>query len=114
MDEHQFLAIARGEGKEEIGRTAVHTKSYADACGEVGTQQKVAVLDLWSVMIKAAGWDGGPTLPGSLAAEPNETLKEYLGDGTSLLRVEIRKVFVADMMQDFTSFLLGIVCCTML
>ncbi len=62
-------------------RTAEHTKKYADACREVGNEVGVAVLDLWSVFMAAAGWKEGEPLPGSRTIEQNPVLRDWLHDG---------------------------------
>ena len=62
-------------------RTAEHTKKYADACREVGTQLGVAVLDIWSIMMAKAGWKEGEPLVGSKKVARNEALEGLLIDG---------------------------------
>lgn len=72
FDEHQW-----GDGI----RTAEHTKTYADACRQVGKELGIVVLDLWSVFMERAGWKPGQPLAGSKAAERNKVLGELLSDG---------------------------------
>ncbi|KAI9832649.1 MAG: hypothetical protein M1819_004234 [Sarea resinae] len=70
-------------GITEPRRTAEHTRLYADAAREVGRELNVAVLDLWTTMVKAAGWQEGQPLPGSKAAGQNLFLQGHLRDGES-------------------------------
>jgi hypothetical protein len=88
VDEHQFLAEARVNGREDFGRTASHTKVYADICREVGRSHNVAVLDLWGKMMERAGWTGEEPLLGSLEVEQNPTLKDLLADGKCFCKHE--------------------------
>lgn len=64
-------------------RTAERTKSYADACVEVGEELGVAVIHLWEIMMKKAGWEGkeGEVLVGSKKREKSQALEEMLVDG---------------------------------
>ena len=52
-------------------RAAERTKSYADACPEVGNELGVAVLHLWDIMMRKAGGEGkeGEELVGSRKRE---------------------------------------------
>ena len=69
-------------GSHEATRTAEHTRIYAEACKEVGLETKEAVLDLWSAIMKRAGWQpGDEILPGSKAAPENVLLATLLRDG---------------------------------
>ena len=69
------------QGTNEKLRTATHTKSYADACREVAMELGVAVLDLWSIFMKEAGWSIGHPLEGSKEVPQNMVLKDLLRDG---------------------------------
>ena len=68
-------------GLTDPRRTAEHTKKYADACREVGTQLGVAVLDIWSIMMAKTGWREGEPLVGSKKVARNEILEGLLIDG---------------------------------
>lgn len=70
-------------------RSAERTKSYADACAEVGKELGVAVLHLWEIMMKKAGWEGkeGEILVGSKKREKSQALEEMLVDGESFSSV---------------------------
>lgn len=82
VDEHQFEADPSAtRDPNGRGRSAAHTKLYADACREVGKKLDVAVLDLWSIIMEKAGNKEGAPLPGSLEIEQNGILKELLYDG---------------------------------
>ena len=67
-------------------RTAERTKSYADSCRQVGEEMDVAVVDLWTIMMKKAGWKGNDeeVLVGSRKRERNEVLGEMLQDGETI------------------------------
>jgi hypothetical protein len=49
----------RSDGEEgpepEQDRTMGHTKLYADACIEVGKGDQVEVIDVWGLIVAAAG-----------------------------------------------------------
>lgn len=62
-------------------RTAANTKLYADACRQVGQELKLPTVDLWSVFMKKAGWDGASKLIGSKDCERSKVLMELLSDG---------------------------------
>ena len=70
---------------EDPIRSAEHTKKYADACREVGTELGVVVLDIWSIFMAKAGWKEGETLVGSKKAARNEVLEKLLSDGKFLI-----------------------------
>lgn len=87
IDEHQL-----GDNPLLNVRTAERTKSYADSCRRVGEGMDVAVVDLWSIMMKKAGWKGnaGEVLVGSRKRERSEVLGEMLLDGKT---IDSRKLF---------------------
>lgn len=62
-------------------RTAENTKRYADACRDVGKHLDVPVVDLWTVLAEAAGWEEGAPLPGSKGTGRNQVLESLLVDG---------------------------------
>jgi len=62
-------------------RTAANTKRYADACRQVGQELELPMIDLWSIFMKQAGWDGSSKLAGSKECEKNEALGQLLSDG---------------------------------
>lgn len=71
-----------GKGIHERRRTADHTKLYADVVREVAKSQKVGLLDLWTVLMKHAGWnEGTKPLPGSKELPPNTFMRLLLHDG---------------------------------
>ena len=84
VDEHRKAPVP-GHPFEEKGRSAVHTKLYADAAREVGLGLGIPVCDLWSAMMAVAGWKRGSEapLPGSLFVKQNAVLKKFLYDGES-------------------------------
>jgi isoamyl acetate esterase len=65
----------RGSRKAEV------TQQYAIACKEVGQSLNVPVVDLWSKMIEAVGWDPRQKVPGSKEAPKNDKLGDLLNDG---------------------------------
>ena len=75
------------KGYQEKTRTAEHTKKYADACRQVGHELHVDVLDLWTAMMRRAGWKPGQDLEGSRALPENPVLRDMLRDGSSKHRV---------------------------
>lgn len=62
-------------------RTVEQTKTYADATREVGLELGLAVLDLWSIFMKHAGWKEGQPLAGSKNVPENRALQSLLRDG---------------------------------
>ncbi len=81
VDEYQLEESGPGSDSHEIQRTAEHTKRYADACREVGTDLDVAVVDLWSIFMAKAGWKHGQSLIGSKGVERSKVLGSLLSDG---------------------------------
>lgn len=77
------------KGNKDPLRSAEHTKEYADACREVGTEAGVAVLDVWSVFMARAGWKEGEPLIGSKELARNEVLEKLLVDGEFLVLREL-------------------------
>jgi lysophospholipase L1-like esterase len=62
-------------------RTAANTKLYADVCRRIGQELRLPMVDLWSLFMKQAGWDGRSELAGSRKCERSEVLGELLSDG---------------------------------
>lgn len=84
MNEYVAEENDRSKGLMDRRRTADHTKMYADAAREVAKEQNVAVLDLWSVLMKHAGWsEGEHPLPGSKKLPRNPFMRMMLHDGKS-------------------------------
>jgi len=81
VDEYAMEVDSLLKGFTEVTRTAEHTKRYADACREVGKELGVAVVDLWTAIMKKAGWQEGDTLPGSKTAPRSPVLGSLLLDG---------------------------------
>lgn len=70
-------------------RTSARTAQYADAVRQVAQQnrknEKILLLDLWTVMMSHVGYKPGQKrLPGSKALPPNKKLNSYLLDGVHL------------------------------
>ena len=83
INEYQRTEGGRELGFTELERTAEHTKSYADACRDVGVSLGIPVIDLWNVIMKKAGWSEGDPLPGSMKIAESKYLRSLLSDGTS-------------------------------
>lgn len=85
IDEHQHEVKDRAAGYPEMTRHAAVASEYAEACRRVGGDAAgadVAVLDLWTALMRRAGWTpGDDVLAGSLAAPKNEVLGRLLSDG---------------------------------
>ncbi len=85
VDEHQFEPDHGFSGLNQRGRSAEHTKKYAEACRAVGEKLDIPVLDLWTIFMQKAGWKEGEPLPGDMSIAQNHWLKEGLFDGRSIL-----------------------------
>ena len=83
IDEYKLEISDAAKGILGTRRKAEHTKLYADACREVGMALNIAVLDIWSIFMDKAGWDGDKDkpLPGSKKCSKNEALGNLLSDG---------------------------------
>jgi hypothetical protein len=70
-------------GYDGLRRTADTTAKYAEAVRQVGKDRGVQVCDVWSAMMREAGWDANSTapLPGSEAADENAVLRRFFSDG---------------------------------
>jgi hypothetical protein len=66
-----------------LRRTAETTSKYAEAVRQVGRDRNVKVCDVWSAMMREAGWDANSTapLPGSEDADENAVLRRFFSDG---------------------------------
>lgn len=84
IDEYSLEISDAAKGILGVRRTAEHTKLYADACQEVGRDLSLpdlAVLDLWSIFMDAAGHEPGKPLPGSKKTLKSPVLGQLLSDG---------------------------------
>ena len=84
IDEYSLEISDAAKGILGVRRTAEHTKLYADACKEVGQDLRVpelAILDLWSIFMDAAGYEPGKPLPGSKKTVKSPILGQLLSDG---------------------------------
>jgi hypothetical protein len=85
VDERKLRANDSGNipGYNGLRRTAKATAQYADAVRQVGKEREVEVCDVWSAMMKEAGWSGldSEGLPGSEDAAENQVLRGFLSDG---------------------------------
>lgn len=66
-----------------LRRTAESNAAYARAARELAADTGLACLDIWTAMMKRAGWDpaSDAPLPGSKKQKPNEVLASFLSDG---------------------------------
>ena len=81
INEYQTEARDQLKGYTVPSRSAEHTKKYADATREVGTELEVPVLDIWSIIMEIAGWKEGEPLIGSKKLKRSEVLESFLIDG---------------------------------
>jgi hypothetical protein len=74
-------------GYNGLRRTADTTAKYAEAVRQVGKDRGVQVCDVWTAMMKEAGWTAGNTdpLPGSEDADENAVLRRLFSDGKIVL-----------------------------
>ncbi|KFY29012.1 hypothetical protein V493_02608 [Pseudogymnoascus sp. VKM F-4281 (FW-2241)] len=86
VDEYQRPEEIRADGQVDRGRCAENSRAYSQVGREVGEEliakgRPVVVCDLWTAMMKRAGWTGEGVLAGSLKADKNPVLAEFLCDG---------------------------------
>lgn len=96
IDEHQHEIKDRAAGQPELTRFAASARAYAEACRQVGEEVGVPVLDLWSCLMKQAGWSGSNVLAGSRDAPKNDVLNRLLSDGRLLPFVSVLSLACAD------------------
>lgn len=84
-------------GFNGLRRNAETTACYAEAVRQIGKERGIAVCDVWSAMMRRAGWKEGwcGPLPGCEEAPENGVLRGFLSDGkrseqTSLLSLARR------------------------
>lgn len=80
IDQYQRLDY---EGPN-LARSPEVTMSYANACKDVAAELDLPVLDIWTLFMEKAGWNGDEKLPGSLMMPRNDVLGDLLIDGRSL------------------------------
>lgn len=83
VDEYALELRDLLKGSTGVTRTAEHTKKYADACRDVGSEMGSTVVDLWTAIMARAGWQAGDALPGSKTVPRNQVLRDVLRDGKS-------------------------------
>ncbi|KAK6070617.1 gdsl lipase acylhydrolase family protein [Seiridium cupressi] len=82
IDEHQHEIKDANAGHPGLPRFLHLAKVYAAACLQVGESMGVPVLDLWSCLMKRAGWRGDDAvLTGPKSEERNEVLGRLWSDG---------------------------------
>jgi hypothetical protein len=89
VDERMLRATDSGNipGFNGLRRTAETTARYVEAVRQVGKERGVQVCDVWSAMMREAGWVEGSTgkLPGCEDAEENTVLRRFFSDGKIVL-----------------------------
>jgi hypothetical protein len=87
VDERMLRAADSGNipGYNGLRRTAETTRKYAEAVKGVAKEKGVQACDVWSAMMREAGWDEdrAAPLPGSEAADENAVLRAFFSDGKS-------------------------------
>ncbi|KAF4624298.1 hypothetical protein G7Y89_g13875 [Cudoniella acicularis] len=74
-------------------RKVADSKAYADVVKEVGAEEGIAVIDVWTKFMELAGWKEGELLPGSKEGGKNAILSGLLCDGLHLTSKGYKVVF---------------------
>lgn len=82
VNEYQLEAFDIAKDTPHPSRTVKQTKLYSEAAREVAASLGVAVVDLWTAFMTAAGWKDGEPLIGSRDAPNNEKLQSFFTDGS--------------------------------
>ncbi|KAK9413536.1 putative Isoamyl acetate-hydrolyzing esterase [Seiridium unicorne] len=99
IDEHQYEIKDINTGHPGLTRFSHLAKGYAAACIQVGESMGVPVLDLWSCLMKRAGWRGDDAiLTGSKGEERNEILSRLLSNGQCTFRARGCQLFYDGLM----------------
>ncbi|KAK9602658.1 hypothetical protein V6Z96_004229 [Aspergillus fumigatus] len=89
VNEYQLEEFDIAKNTPHPSRTVKQTKLYAEAAREVAASLGVAVVDLWTTFMTAAGWKEGEPLIGSRDAPNNEKLQSFFTDGSIPLFVHM-------------------------
>ena len=81
VNEYLIWIGDKAKGYDKPSRTAIGTKSYADAACELGKELGIPVLNLWSAFMSKTGWSIGEPVPGSLDIAENSRLVDLMHDG---------------------------------
>jgi isoamyl acetate esterase len=81
LDERACYALDLARDEPVPTRDAKRTKEYAEACLSLGNDIGVETIHLWGLIMAEIGWKKGDQLPGSMEAEENTALVEFLDDG---------------------------------
>lgn len=84
VNEYLIWIGDKAKGYDKPSRTAIGTKSYADAACELGKELGIPVLNLWSAFMSKIGWSIGEPVPGSLDIAQNSILADLMHDGLHL------------------------------
>lgn len=81
VNEYQLEAFDASGGVPHPSRTAARTKTYADSARAVASELGVPCVDLWTALMKAAGWVEGQPLVGSREVPNSPALASFFTDG---------------------------------
>jgi lysophospholipase L1-like esterase len=102
VNEYQLEEFDIAKDTPHPSRTVKQTKLYSEAAREVAASLGIAVVDLWTAFMTAAGWKDGEPLIGSRDAPNNEKLQSFFtdglhftGDGYRLMYEEVMKTIIA-------------------
>jgi len=82
VEETIIEELLRTNGSINETRKAKDAAEYAEVVREVGKENGVAVLDVWTAFMEKAGWKAGDAvLPGSKELGKDAVLADLLYDG---------------------------------
>jgi lysophospholipase L1-like esterase len=82
VNEHLLFPNDLARGIKICARTAVTTKSYAQAVCDLGKELDIPVLDLWTAFMSTTGWTiEDSEVPGGLHLPENSALVDLMHDG---------------------------------
>ena len=81
VEETLMEATDRSKGHDQLIRTQLVMRSYAEMVCEVGKELDIPVLDIWTIFMAKAGWKPGEPLAGSKSEPKNKTLEGMMHDG---------------------------------
>lgn len=81
LDEYLRMKRDAEKGLAEPERSAEHTKLYVDTVRDEASKLGVALVDVWTLFQRKAGWKEGEPLIGSKSREQSPVFAELLRDG---------------------------------
>ncbi|KAH6676646.1 SGNH hydrolase-type esterase domain-containing protein, partial [Halenospora varia] len=69
------------------------SQKYANVVKEVGQEEGIVVVDVWSKFMELAGWQEGAILPGAKEGGKNDILSSLLSDGLHLTSKGYKVIF---------------------